>query len=192
LRRLRPLDERLFLAAALVFMAGLVLATLLPDPGVRVVGIGMLALAGWLLRYDLARRTVRQKGLTRYIAVCMLGGYFWLAISGALALYFGPLPAGPGYDAILHTLLVGFVLGMIFGHAPLILPAVLKFAMAYRPVFYLPLVLLYLSLALRVTGDLAGQFTVRQWGGMLNAISVLIFLGVAASSVLVGRAIRGK
>jgi hypothetical protein len=191
LRRLRPRDERFFLAAALLFMAGVVLATSLPDPGVRIAGAGLLALAAWLLRYDLARRTVRQAGLTRYIAVCMLGGYFWLALSGLLALYFGPIPAGPIYDAILHTLLVGFVLGMIFGHAPLILPAVLKFAMAYRPVFYVPLVLLYLSLALRVTGDLAGLLAVRQWGGMLNALSVLVFLGMAAGSVLAGRGGRG-
>jgi hypothetical protein len=118
----------------------------------------------------------------------MLGGYVWLAVSGLLAVYFGPIAAGPYYDAILHTLFLGFVIGMIFGHAALILPAVLKFPMEYRPLFYPPLALLYLSLALRVYGDLAGLFTVRQWGGMLNVISILVFLGVTASSVLAARA----
>jgi hypothetical protein len=85
----------------------------------------MLALALWLLRYDIARYTVRKTGLTRFIAVCLLSGYIWLGLSGLLALRFGGVTAGFQYDALLHTLFVGFVISMIFGHAPIIFPAVL-------------------------------------------------------------------
>ena len=52
-------------------------------------------------RHDVARRTVRQSGLTRFTAVCLLSGYFWLAVSGVLAVYFGTVLAGAAYDAIL-------------------------------------------------------------------------------------------
>jgi hypothetical protein len=187
LRRLRPIDEQLFLAAAAVFLLGLVAATAAPEPGVRLTGAGMLALAAWLWRYDIARRTVRTQGITRYIAVCMLSGYVWLALSGLLAMIIGPVPAGPDYDAILHTLFLGFVFGMIFGHAPIILPAVLKIPMAYSARLYLPLALLQISLAVRVAGDLAGWYEVRQWGGMLNAVAILIFLGVVAGGVVRAR-----
>ena len=43
------------------------------------------ALAAWLLRYDIARRNARQSGLTRYIALCLLSGYLWLALAGDFA-----------------------------------------------------------------------------------------------------------
>src|SRR5690606_1467305 len=34
-------------------------------PGWRITGVGMLITAGWLARYDIARRTVRGSGLPR-------------------------------------------------------------------------------------------------------------------------------
>ena len=49
-----------------------------------------------------------------------------------------------------------FVFAMVFGHAPIIFPAVLRVTVPYHPVFYAPLVLLQASLALRVAGDAAG------------------------------------
>ena len=70
--------RRLFVVAVVTFGAGLLL-TLRPgdlfDVGVRLSGIGLLLLAAWLLRYDVARRTVRRQGLTRFIAACLLPGY---------------------------------------------------------------------------------------------------------------------
>jgi len=146
----------------------------------------MLALAVWLLRYDVARRTVRQTGLTRFIAVSLLSGFVWLGVGGVLAMAFGQVMAGPRYDAVLHTVFLGFVFGMIFGHAPIILPAVLKVSIEYRPIFYTHWALLHLSLIVRVTGDVAGWFAVRQWGGMFNVIALLLFL------FNTGRAVRTK
>ncbi|MBL8480690.1 MAG: hypothetical protein JNJ60_00720, partial [Rhodocyclaceae bacterium] len=62
-----------------------ILALLLAGAAVAGAGLGWLPYAAalalfalWLLRHDIARRTVRQAGLTRYIAVCLLAGYFWL------------------------------------------------------------------------------------------------------------------
>ena len=51
-----------------------------------VFGAALLALALWLLRQDIARRTVKDTGLTRFIAVCLLSGYAWLALAGAIML----------------------------------------------------------------------------------------------------------
>ncbi|MCB2160451.1 hypothetical protein KQH40_00020 [bacterium] len=163
-----------------VFLAGLVV--LIPDwdSGVRIAGAGMIAMSLWLLNFDIARRTVRQSGLTRFIAVCLLSGYVWLLFSGAIALIFGGVPAGLIYDATLHTVFIGFVFAMIFGHAPIIFPAVLGIAITYKPYFYLPLVLLHLSLAVRVSGDLLGLSAGRLWGGLFNAIAVLLYLGMIA------------
>ncbi len=136
------------------------------------------------MRFDLARRTVRQAGLTRFIALCLLPGYAWLAFAGVLwvleAARFG---GGPWYDAMLHSVLVGYVFSMVFGHAPLILPAVTGRALPYHPRFYLHLVLLHAALVLRVAGDLALWPAGRQWGGLLNVAAILLFVASSAAAV---------
>lgn len=145
----------------------------------------MLALAAWLLRFDITSRTVRQTGLTRFIAVCLLSGYFWLGTSGLLRLLSPDISSTNMYDATLHTVFLGFVMSMIFGHAPIIFPAVLGRPMTYHPIFYVHLVLLHLSLALRIMGDLGAGLSARQWGGMFNVIAVLLFLFTTGRSVLI-------
>lgn len=170
-----------FLLALAILLAGLMLQPMSFVPGVRIMGVGMVALMWWLLRYDMARRTVRQTGLTRFIAVCLLSGYVWLGVGGVLTWRFGGIFAGPYYDAMLHTVFVGFVFAMLFGHAPMIIPAILgRVFSPYHPVLYAPLLLLQASLLLRVVGDLVGWWPGRQWGGLFNAIAVLLFLSTLA------------
>jgi len=170
----------LFLAIIVINLAGLVIVLFQWDVGVRITGLGMLGMALWLLVFDIARRTVKQTGLTRYIAVCLLSGYIWLFLGGAIALFYGAVPAGPIYDAMLHTIFLGFVFTMIFGHAPIILPALLGLDIQYRPNIYFPLILLHLSLAFRIGGELLGSNDIRLWGGMMNVVAVLLYIGLVA------------
>jgi hypothetical protein len=107
LLRLSVLHYGLFLLAVRALLAGLLLLALGLPSGGQVTGGGMLALAWWLLQYDIARRTVWQTGLTRFIAVCLLSGYGWLGVGGVLTWCFAGILAGPYYDAMLHTVFVG-------------------------------------------------------------------------------------
>jgi hypothetical protein len=157
----------------------------------RLFAAALLALAAWLLKQDIARRTVRSRGLTRFIAVCLLSGYFWLAVGGAVLLAAGELqPGTASYDAVLHALLLGFVFSMVFGHAPIIFPAVLRVAVPYSPAFYVPLALLHLSLFVRLAGDLSGQHGWLRVGGLLNAIALAAFIVGTATAVIRGQ--RGR
>ena len=178
--RLTPRVIGLFTAAAGVFLGGVLLSVWAYNAGARLAGLGLVLLAAWLLRYDLARRNVRLNGLTRFIAVCLFGGYVWLAAGGLLWLVYGGVMAGPIYDAVLHAVFLGFVFAMIFGHAPLIFPSVLGRPMAYLPAFYGPLIVLHLSLLIRTVGDLFNVAPLRQWGGLLNGVALLLFLGLTA------------
>jgi hypothetical protein len=188
LLRLSVLHHVLFLLAVSLVLAGLLLLATGFGYGEQVIGGGMLALAWWLLQYDIARRTVWQTGLTRFVAVCLLSGYGWLGVSGVLTWHFAGVLAGPYYDAMLHTVFVGFVFAIIFAHAPIILPAILgRTTSPYRPALYVPLLLLHASLLLRVVGDLQGWWSGRQWGGLLNALAVLLFLLTLARGFLRGR-----
>lgn len=163
--------------------AGAVLAALGREPAWPLVGAGLALLTAWSVRSDIARRTIRQSGLTRYVAFAILSGYFWLAASGLLALRLAVGETGLAFDAALHALFVGFVFAMVFGHAPVILPAVLKVKVPFRPIFYAPLALLHLSLATRILGDLADWPDIRAWGGLLGAAAILGFMALVAATV---------
>jgi hypothetical protein len=153
----------------------------------RLFGVALMLLASWLLRHDIARRTVRQQGLTRYIAVCLLTGYFWLAVGGAVIAAAGLAAGNAAYDAALHALLLGFVFSMVFGHAPIIFPAVLRVAVPYHSGFYAPLALLHASLLLRLAGDAAAVFDWQRWGALLSALALLAFVANTAAAVVRGR-----
>ena len=183
---LLPARVRLaLLGAAGVMAAGVVLSAGSLIPGVQVAGAGLLLLAAWLLRYDVARRTVRRPGLARFSAVCLLLGYVWLGVAG---LFWLLGPAGfPGpfwYDAMLHSLFLGFVFSMIFGHAPTIIPAVTGIAVPFERAFYLHVVLLHGSLLVRIVGDATTSVELRAWGGLMNVLTILLFAALTVRAAL--------
>jgi len=180
-RRITAAQQRLYSFAVMVFLAGLVVSIWYQAIGVRIFGAGLLMQAAWLLIFDVAPRNIRHpNALTRYIAWCLLPGYLWLILAGTLVITNGVFLTGLTYDAVLHAIFLGFVMTMIFGHAPIILPGVLQIPVAYRPTFYAHLVLLHLSLVMRIAGDLLGWIPGRKWGGMFNVLAVLLFLGQTA------------
>lgn len=176
----RPGRTSLFLVAAGLLLIGLALALMWPDPGARLAGAGLAALAAWFFRYDAARRTIRHAGLPRFAAACLLAGYGWLAAAGAILARGALPPAGFRYDAATHAIFLGFVFSMIFGHAPIVLPALLGIRIPFRRVFYAPLALLHLSLTVRLAGDALGVFPLRAVGGTGNVAAILLFLGYVA------------
>ena len=187
LRRPSPLARRLFLAALVPLLVGPLVALHDLDLGSRLLAGGELAVAIWLGFNDLARRTVRQPGLPRFVAACLLSGYAWLAVGGLLGLRFGGVAAGPIYDAILHARYVGFVLGMIFGHAPIVFPAILGRPLHFSRRAYAPLALLGGSLLLRLAGDLGGSFAWRRYGAVGNSLAVLLFLAFTVAGLVASR-----
>lgn len=155
--------------------------------GWRIFGISIVAYSVWLLMNDVARRTIKIPGVTRFIAYCMMSGYVWLGFAGILATYAGFL-TGAMYDAVLHSIFLGFVMAMIFGHAPVIFPAVLGQPMQFNNSFYSHLAVLEISLLLRVGSDLANYVAGRLWGGMLNAVALTLFLVITILAIRAGRA----
>lgn len=192
------LRQALFVVAAGAFVAGLLTSPGAESVGVRIAGVGLCALAVWLARYDIARRTIRGRGVTRYMAAALLTGYAWLAVGGVLWVAVGRMSfadrgtaaQGSAYDAMLHAIFLGFVISMIFAHAPVIVPAVLGRPLPFSPALYVPLALLHVTLLLRlVGGDAVGNRASWQWGGILNETALLLFVVLAAVAVI--RAGRG-
>lgn len=183
-----PQPQRWFLAVLIALTCGAAAATIWPDIGTRLFGAGLLAVVAWLTVFDVARRTIRSRGLPRYVAAGLLAGYGWLGLAALLWTGAGQATAGPRYDAVLHAVFLGFTLSMIFAHAPVILPAVLRRPLPYGPVLYAPLALLHVSLLVRVVaGDGLGLEPAWRWAGAGNVAAVLTFAGFAAALTLRAR-----
>lgn len=184
LMRRRPAAPWLLLAILSAMVAGAAWSWPSPRWGGVLYGLSLLLLAWWLVTYDIARRTVFAQGLSRYMAVCLLGGYVWLGVAGfawaatALGL--------PWRDAALHALGLGFIFSMMMGHAPVILPAIARIKLRFGWAFYLPLAALHLSLAVRL-GWGALEAALRATGAAWNAASILLF-----AATIVGAAVAWR
>jgi hypothetical protein len=164
---------------------GTVLTLLWPAAGYPVLGLSLLALVGWLTVHDVTRRTIRAEGLPRFMAGCLLAGYAWLAVAGAIWTLAGGITDGPAYDAVIHAIFLGFTMSMIMAHAPVILPAVLGCRLPYHPVMIASPVLLHASLILRLAvGDARGVDLARQIGGGLNVVALLGFAVITAVAAI--------
>lgn len=183
-----PAVRRLFVGLVALQIVALPLGLWREAMGLKLLAAALMGLALWLLHQDIARRTVRQSGLTRYIAVCLLSGYVWLGVGGVFGMFGGFLPGSLLRDAALHALFLGFVFAMIFGHALIIFPAVAKVKIPWHPVFYLPLALLHLTVLGRVIGDLAGSLTLAQLAAVGNALTLFLFVFTVLTRVFLGRA----
>lgn len=172
------------LSAALTLAA--LAALVLPAVGTRLFGLALLGTAVWLVVHDVVRRQLRLSGQRRYLAAALLAGYVNLAVAGTVLLGFG-LPGGKGpYDVVVHGVFLGFAVSMVMAHAPVILPAVLGRALPYRPVLWVPLVLLHAGLAVRFTGALAELTVLWQAGGVVTVVAMLAFLLTAVTLVVRG------
>jgi hypothetical protein len=178
--------QRLFHGIVATVIAGGLLSFWQGSLGLMIFAAGLLALALWLLRFDIAWRNARRDGLPRFIAICLLAGYVWLVFAGLLGLAGGFEPGHALHDSTLHAAGLGFVFSMVFGHAPIIFPAVARVKIPYHPAFYLPLLVLHASLLLRVTGGVSGEFAVLRSGGLANAMALLLFIATMLISVFRG------
>jgi len=188
LMRRRPTASLMLHAVLALLLAGAAWSGTAPRAGGLVYGTALVLLAAWLASFDVARRTLFAHGLSRYMAICLLGGYAWLGVAGvawvAMALGWATR------DAALHALGLGFVLSMMMGHAPVVLPSIAQVKLQFGAFFYLPLAALHLSLLVRLV---LGTFSepLRAAGASFNAATIGFFAATVAGAALAWRLQHG-
>jgi hypothetical protein len=172
----------LMLVAAAVAVSALSLL-LWPSAG-PLFGLALALVVGWLVRHDVARRTVRSAGLPQYSAISMLTGQVWLGVAAGVWLLGDPSTGGAAYDAAVHAVFLGFTMSMVMAHAPIILPVVARVRLPFHRALYVPLSLLQLGLVIRLwPGDTLGITWAWQVGGVLTVLALVAFMACVVTMV---------
>lgn len=139
--------------------------------GSYLAAFSLIAIALWLMRFDVVGLNLKKQQLTRYTGVALLTGYVSLSMCGIFILLASHKPLG--YDILVHTFFLGFVLSMIFAHGPIILPGVLGISIKpYHTTLYLWLTLLHGSWVVRVFADFTLDMVLRKYTGMASGIAI--------------------
>ncbi|CCI53893.1 hypothetical protein [Nostocoides jenkinsii] len=149
--------------------------------------VGFVVLTVCAERVELARLTLPPTaGL--WLLAFATAGYAWLGVAGLGWLIGGPPVSPERYDLLVHSCFLGFGMSMVMAHAPVILPAVLRVALPYRPVLWIPLVLLHIGLLVRLVAGLAdGHTTPWRVGAFVTIAALLALPASAIACVLTGR-----
>lgn len=178
-RIMRPPKEaqRVFTGLIVGWILALIITHFDRSIGWSIASLMLIGIAGWLIQYDIARKTIKSIEWTKYSAICLLSGYGWLILAGLFGLWYGFPAAGPLYDGLLHMIFVGFVFSMIFAHSSVIIPSLSGKMVPWNGYFYLPLILLHAFLLVRVLGDLLMFSSARTIGSYGNVLAIILFLG---------------
>lgn len=128
-------ELRVFIES-LVYFTSLTAAMFAPQVGYPLMGISLAVLTIDIGSTDIALRTIRTSGLTKFMAAAMLTGYGWSLLAAGIWIVKEPVFSGYAYDTVVHSLTIGFALSMVMAHAPIIVPAIARRTIPYSPVLW--------------------------------------------------------
>ncbi|PKR90913.1 hypothetical protein CXZ10_06085 [Pleomorphomonas diazotrophica] len=184
-RLLRPTLAARGLLVLLVILFALALGLGQPWNGSALLSVTLAGIALWLLREDIALRTVRTTGFARFSALLLISGYGWLIVAAASLYLLPPGEAVYGHDAAIHAIAVGFILSMVFAHAPIILPAVTGAPVRYVPVLYLPAALLQIAIGLRIVFDAVEATEYLHCPAWLTIAAIVAYVALLLGTMVV-------
>ncbi|MEM2095195.1 MAG: hypothetical protein QW777_07540 [Candidatus Caldarchaeum sp.] len=138
------------------------------------------------VKHDVALKFLGRKGFGRYLALGLTIAYAWLAVAALV------WATSSSTDAMLHSIFLGFVGSMVFAHAPIIFPAIMKISHFYTPILYIPFTLLQLSTLARVASAYTIQLGLWSLSGLLTVTAVACFIAVGPGSVFVKKTFYAK
>lgn len=171
--QIKPIYKALLVILLVIYIIGILMP--FHGSGGYFTAISLIGSSVWLFKFDMAKKSLQRGGQHFYSGLVLLTGYVWLIICGLFMAY--GAYSGLLYDPVLHAFFLGFVFSMIFAHAPIILPGVLKLQInIFSRWLYAWFVLLQLSLMARILSSLLISPELKTWGGIFNGIAILGFL----------------
>jgi nitrite reductase (NO-forming) len=170
-------------AAGLAGVLGFLVSIAIQTPFLLMAAsLLFFALAVYIMRSE---RLVLAEGLKGYLSWHLIVAYAWFFLGFALA-FVASLAKKPQiyFDPAVHALAVGFVLGMIYAHVPIVAPAILGRRVNETRLTLFPLALLTLGNILRLLGEATKVRAVVGYSGLL------VLLSLAALARMMQAAVR--
>ncbi|MBS9524483.1 hypothetical protein KI659_10695 [Litoribacter alkaliphilus] len=165
-----PWSKYLLYALLILFFLGLLIP--FHEGGNLLQGWVAFLVGLWLIKFDMAKNSIKKAGFHQYVGIGLMVGYSWLGVFGVSLLLLEEHPLF--YDIFLHTYFLGFAFSMIWAHAPVILPAVFKKPETiYHPVLWWGWSFFQITLLGRMLAALLKYPEVRQSLGIINGWIVL-------------------
>ncbi len=141
----------------------------------------LLALAAYIVRSE---KFIFEGGIKGYLSWHLAAAYAWAFLGFALVAiaYFAEKPQ-TYFDPAVHAIAIGFVLGMIYAHAPVVAPAILGRRFVEAELSLIPLALLTLANAMRILGALAKTGPVVGYSGLVVVLSLLALAGMLMRAI---------
>ncbi|GEM_PF-1158082 len=148
---------------------------------ISLVTFALLFVAGGLTMFLEAKNLIHvsrsTSPLQKYVSKHVMVAYAWLMVGCAFGVAYSIQAPGFIYDAVIHSLMVGYVGSMLLAHGPVILPTVTGRKINQSTLTLIPLILILVSNVFRISGDF-------QLGGVIQAI-VSFASGISGWLVLV-------
>lgn len=164
--RVRNVGKQYFYSAAIslpVALAG-VLTT-----AMELVALFFALLLVSVVPHDLGVKMYKKQGFSRFLSVGLISAYSWLALSVLVWV------VNPVWDSMLHVVFLGFVGNMIFTHAPVVFPVVLKSKHFYSKLLYVPFLILQASIIVRLVSARLLQLELWAFSGLMTVIAVALY-----------------
>ena len=161
--------------------------TILESAGSVLFGGGLMLCALWTIANDRTVWTSRPHGQTRFMAASLGAGYGWLAVGGVVLLAGAGVPSAFTYDMTIHALVLGLAFSMVFGHALVVLPSILRLDLVFTTALYVPLALLQTGVALRIAGGVSGWMEGRMLSGPVAVLAIAGFTAIIAGQTIKAR-----
>jgi hypothetical protein len=168
----------------LIWIVGVLLISF-HSPSFKWVNVLLSLVSLWLLQNDMSKHAIKKAGLHRFVGINLIIAYLWLFLFGIWQII--PIKVAFAYDAFVHLYFIGFVLGMVIAHAPIILPSVLKLGVKpFHWGLYSWIFIIHISVIIRIISNISGNLAWRKIGGLLNGVGFVGYLGTVAILMVLG------
>ncbi len=155
--------------------------------GGALFGAGLFLSALWIGWHDLRLCLSRRSGKGRFMAVNLMAGCVWLGIGGLVQMVGAAGTNAFAYDMTIHAVVIGFALSMVFAHALLVFPAIVRAELVFSFALYVPVALLQAAIALRLIGGLMQWMEARMLSGTMTVLALVLFATIVAAASLRAR-----
>lgn len=156
---------------------GAISSLIWPHVGTRLFGAVIFLTVLWIIRCDPDRRiTEKTKNSDRLCAFALSAAYFWLEVLGITWIIVGPITTVRMHEFAVHTVFVGCGVSLVMGYAAAGLSKIFGVAIVYKPIQWVPLIVMHLGVSYVVMGDVTDSSPLWMVGNVIIGTAITVYV----------------